>query len=72
MSGGAPARLAAAARALARRPLTRRSRTAGAPAVRVAAPGAELRTLPPEDPRAAALAESAKAVLSAAERTSRP
>jgi hypothetical protein len=64
------ARLAAAARSLARRPLARRSPRA-APAVRVAAPGAELRTLLPEDPRAAALTESAKAVLSAAERASR-
>jgi hypothetical protein len=68
VSPGRPARLAAAARALARRPLARRARPASAPAVRVAAPGAEPRTLAAGDPRAVALMEAAKAVLSAAER----
>jgi hypothetical protein len=72
VSGSPPARLAAAARSLARRPLARRSPTVAAPAVRLAAPGAALRALAPEDPRAAVLTEAANAVLSAAQRASRP
>jgi hypothetical protein len=66
-----PARLAAAARALARRSLARRSRAARKAGVRITAPGAEPRTLPPEDPHAAVLMKAAETVLSAVERSSR-
>ena len=71
MTRALPARLAAATRALARRPLTRRSGTPRAPGVRLGAAGAEPRPLASGDPRAVALTEAAKAVLSAAERASR-